>query len=164
MQTENNNVPCNLQQNTLPTPPAVSQGKPQHQTGRLNVQETSYRRRVPWTEAEVIDGIRHRDDVVTWALTSLYDQQPQREKNLKQAIAGDGVGFSKANAATLGRMAEAVLAGRPLSSANFEYCRERLKNGLPRLAKYRKQLLRLLNQPAQEVCGGETGMIPEVMQ
>jgi hypothetical protein len=84
-------------------------------------------------------------------LLTLYDQQTWDEQLYKRTKADNRIGFSKANAARLGRMAETLLVGRNLPSADLVYCRETLRNGLPRLAKYRGQILSLLgHQELQE--------------
>jgi hypothetical protein len=112
----------------------------------------------------VIDGVLYDDEFVSWCLLVLNDEQTGAERGLRKTIEGNSVGFSKANASYFGRLADKLLAGKPLSQGEFEYCREVLKSGVPRLAKYRGQLLRALNDRVPESSGDSSEWTSEVQQ
>jgi hypothetical protein len=111
--------------------------------------------RIPRTEQDVIDLILLDDLFVGQALTALNAEQTPKEQLYKVTEVPNRVGFSRADAKRLGGMADSVLAGRSLSSADLAHCREIQPNGRPYMAKYRGQILSLLGDqdpqaPAQE--------------
>jgi hypothetical protein len=100
---------------------------------------------------------------VDQALLALYNEQPWYEQLYKRTKAANGRGFSKADAAKLGRMAETLLMGRNLSSADLAFCRHISGSGQPYLAKYRIQILSLLGHQEPEAPAQENAK-PEVRQ
>jgi hypothetical protein len=148
-------------------PLALNQSEPHSYEQRLNAHALHllyWDGRHPRTEDEVSERIRHDDDFVSWCLCALHLRQTRTEQELEKSLTGNGVGFSKANAATLGRMAEKLLKGNILSPGDLEYCRDFLSNGRPRLAKYRRQLLQILKEQAAEAIPIPPPLIPEVLQ
>jgi hypothetical protein len=91
-----------------------------------------------------VDLINESDSFVAWALSALYWAQTEAEKHSKTTFQANSWGFSKANAPAFSKMAEHIADAGVLSEAQLAVCREPLRSGIPRLGKYRRQLLALV--------------------
>jgi hypothetical protein len=147
--TENRTTRMNLEINIrheqgklVAVPQALIQGDSQLPAERLNSQQPDPFPQ--WTEEEVIEQIRLNDHFVCEVILALQEQQTPSEQVNDRTITNNGRGFSKANAATFGRMAKRLQRHGKLNSADLAYCRETLSNGFPRLAKHREQILELM--------------------
>ena len=94
----------------------------------------------PTSEQDVVERIWRDDEYVAQAIIALYQRQENKEKAQRKTISRNRVGFSAADVKLFSLMSERLLAGHSLSSDELAICREPMKNGLPRLAKYRRQL------------------------
>jgi hypothetical protein len=95
----------------------------------------------PTTEDEVVNLILHNPEYVKEAILLVYQEQENVEKALRKTIAHNGVGFDTVDARVFSEMAERILLGQPLSVVDLSTCRRPTNNGIPRIAKYRGQLL-----------------------
>jgi hypothetical protein len=74
------------------------------------------------------------------AILALYRKQTENEQSTRRTYERNRAGFSAPDAFEFSRMAERLLEGERLSQSDLESCRHPMKNGMPRLAKYRRQL------------------------
>lgn len=78
------------------------------------------------------------------ALVVLYARQTSTEQNVEETIVHNNAGFQPADANFFSSCAKQVLAGRRLSDKQI-YCLCKLnRKGVPRIAKYRGQLLDII--------------------
>jgi hypothetical protein len=97
------------------------------------------------TEDGVVDLLLHNPKYVEEAILLIYREQENEEKVLRKTISRNRVGFNTVDARVFSEMAERILSGQPLSAEDLETCRKMTKNGVPRIARYRRQLLNVAN-------------------
>jgi hypothetical protein len=90
--------------------------------------------------------VAEHDRFVGEAIQFLDAFQTPPEQATKKTLQRNGVGLTRVDAKIFSRMAEALSAGRPLAPKDLAKCRED-RGGVPRLARYWKQLFCLLEQP-----------------
>jgi hypothetical protein len=120
--------------------------------------------RTQWTEEDVTEQIRVNDPFVYEVILLLQEQQTPSEQVNDRTIAKNGKGFSKAYAATFGRMAKRLQRDGKLTSADLAYCREPLYKGRPRLAIHREQILGLVQHQEPQPSDQRSSATPEVRQ
>jgi hypothetical protein len=110
-------------------------------TKRLNALDTKRRIKVfcDW-EMEIIHNITHDDNYVLRATTFLWGRQTAGEQISKKTIVKNHVGLSASDARRFSKMAEQLEQDGALSAEDIVWCRLPMNNGIPRLARYRKQL------------------------
>lgn len=100
-----------------------------------------------WTEQEIIDLLARSDKAVERALLRLYERQTSYEQSSEITHDANDVGFGAFDAEIFSSFAKQILRGFHLSPKQLEVCRKPFgkKNPIPRIAKYRKQLLEVAN-------------------
>lgn len=100
-----------------------------------------------WTEQEITDLLARSDKAVERALLRLYERQTAYEQSAERTNDENGVGFGAFDAEIFTSFAKQLLKGWHLSSKQLAICRKPFgKNSqIPRIAKYRKQLLEVAN-------------------
>lgn len=78
--------------------------------------------------------LKENDTALLRAVVVIYEHQTYEEQLKGEAIEDNDVGFTKVDAADLGRIARKVIEGRPLDKGEWA----RLRNKMP---KYWKQLM-----------------------
>jgi hypothetical protein len=84
--------------------------------------------------------IEDDDRFVEIVIQVLHGYQTEAEQRTRHTHEKNFAGFSAFDAPKFSRMAERLLEGERLSQSDLESCRHPMKNGMPRLAKYRRQL------------------------
>ncbi len=113
--------------------------------------------RLDMTVGWVIERILTDDQFVRKALAILYNLQTPEEQHFSETLRRNRVGFSVADAQCFSRLARLVLQGGRLSPDDLQKCRELGRNGIPRLAKYRRQIVEAL-PPSVPLQGGGVAM------
>jgi hypothetical protein len=100
-----------------------------------------------YSEKELVELISHNDDFVCACLKAVYNRQTKPEQQVSRTIHRNGIGFTASDATELSGYAEHLNSTGFLTPEQIRSCRRPTKTGQPFLAKYRKQILRLLNGP-----------------
>jgi hypothetical protein len=111
---------------------------------RLNAISPASRLTKSNLEQTVVEAIEHDDSFVMRAVIFLWDQQTPGEKASKMTIEKNHVGVSASDARVFAKMMRHLEMDGRLSPEDFHWCRGRRRDGTPRLARYRKQLIHLL--------------------
>jgi hypothetical protein len=111
---------------------------------------------MPRREREFVERLLQEDESVSWSLLSLYDSQEYDEQARHITIHRNGIGFNAADARIFSPMAQQILRGEELSAEQLSLCRQPIEHGLPRLGRYRRQLVALLGDSESDAPMAET--------
>jgi hypothetical protein len=109
-------------------------------------------------EAEIVARICRDDWFLEQCILAIYAFQDIEERSEGRTKFKNRIGFSAADAKLFGPMAEKILAGDPLSPAQLAICR-RLDGNMPRLGRYRGQLLKIKDGVLQDL---RSSLVPEL--
>jgi hypothetical protein len=77
---------------------------------------------------------------VEQALLAIYDRQTQEERIGRRTISSNGVGFNKLDAEFCTSLVHRLKSGKPLTSGQLPYARQKVK-------KYWRQLVTIMTEP-----------------
>lgn len=102
-----------------------------------------------WTRESIIDLLTKNDLAVERAILRIYERQTLSEQRAQETCERNGVGFSGVDGDIFSSFAEQIKksprpAGRRLSPKQLALARKPDKNGLPRIGRYAKQLLEVI--------------------
>lgn len=102
-----------------------------------------------WTHEAIIDLLARNDLAVERAILRIYERQTATEKRMQETCENNGVGFSGVDGEIFSSFAEQIMRssrppGRRLSPKQLVVARKPDKHGMPRIARYAGQLLKML--------------------
>ena len=101
-------------------------------------------------EQAIIRRLETDDAYLEWAVLSLYERQTPGERKARTSVVRNGAGFSKPDALTFAGSAEMLHRGGHLSTEQLRTCRAPMRNGTPRIAKYRGQLVEIEDERLED--------------
>ena len=131
------------QQHSNPGPPIVTQIELCKRTGGSGTSPPRKVRIMKLNSEETIINNRILTDArfVCEAVLLLDDRQTERERKVRQTLEKNRRGFDVVDAPVFTNMAERIRATGCISASDLQICRKIGRKGIPRLGKYRKQLL-----------------------
>lgn len=120
----------------------------------------NYNKLTPWTKAMILEKLETDSVWVERALVVIYQRQTEWETRVDQSITHNDIGFQPADARWFSRFARQIIqreakgvpAGERLSDRQLRYARRpwhRGKQPIPAVAKYRGQLLEIIEANAK---------------
>ena len=86
--------------------------------------------------------VKTNDNALLKAITLIYDNQTQEEKNKDESIEDNRIGFSKIDAYEMGQIARKIKSGQPLTKGEIAKSRNKMQ-------KYWKQLMIISKERAE---------------
>ena len=86
--------------------------------------------------------VKTNDNALLKAITLIYDNQTQEEKNKDESIEDNRIGFSKIDAYEMGQIARKIKSGQPLTKGEIAKSRNKMQ-------KYWKQLMIISKEKAE---------------
>jgi hypothetical protein len=120
----------------------------------------NYNKVTDWTKEKILEKLTHEDVWVEHAILALHARQTEWERRVLQTVNDNDIGFQPADARWFSKFANQIMAraesgipeGQRLSPRQFAYCRRpwhRGKRVIPAIAKYRGQLLEMIEAKAK---------------
>ena len=105
-----------------------------------------------WTKERILDKLATNDSWVELAIVALFNLQTSLEKQTGETYIKNTVGFQVADAREFGEYARKIIAGGHMTADELRSARRpwlRGKVAIPTIAKYRGQLLAIIEAKAK---------------
>lgn len=104
---------------------------------KLNT-ETAIHSNKEWTTEDIKHLLKTNKTFVIHSLIKMYNLQTKDEKNIRETIEHNGIGFNGVDAKPLSGIAEQIITNSFITCKQFDYVQRKI-------IKYHKQLLKIAN-------------------